>query len=183
MTRTQSTKDRIVAAARELILDSGLDAFTVEAVASASGAARTTVYRHWPEPHDLLVETLASLVLEFEVPDTGSLRGDLLAGIEAFRPALEDNRIKRLILDVTRAAMDHEAIEKVRLRLIQDRRKPIELVLQRAIGRGEVDPEIDLGIAVHLIEGPLMSATILSNRPLTPSEVDSLVNGIAGSIT
>lgn len=173
--RGDAARKRILSAARELILEEGLGGFNIEAVAAASGAARSTVYRHWPGGHDLLIATLATMGRDFPTPDTGSLASDLNACAAILRPVLDDPRSRRLILDVTRAAADDPELERIRQQLLSDRQHPIRLILQRAIARGEIDPEIDLEIALHLVEGPLLSATVLQNVPLSDEAIETMI--------
>lgn len=180
--RGEAARQRILAAARGLILDEGLIGFTVEAVAAASGAARTTIYRHWPEPRDLLVETLSSMTRDVPTPDTGGLATDLVACAAAFRPLLDDPRTRRLILDVTRAAADDPELERIRLQLIEERQLPIRLIIQRAVARGEVDPAIDPNLALHLIEGPLMSSMVLHNLPMSDEVIKDMADRIAKAL-
>jgi len=181
--RGQAAHQRIIDATREILLEGGLDAFNVEAVATASGAARSTIYRHWPEPRDLVVETLTSMGRDFPVPDTGSLRTDLERATAMMRPILDDPRTRRLLLDVTRAAAEDTDLERIRQQAISDRRQPVQLILQRAIARGEIDPDIDMTVAMHLVEGPLMSATVLQNLPITDEMMSSLVERIVKSLS
>lgn len=181
--RGEAARQRIIDATREILLDGGLEAFNVEAVANASGAARSTIYRHWPEPRDLAVETLTSMARDFPVPDTGGLRGDLERMVAMLRPILDDPRTRRLLLDVTRAAAEDAELERIRQKAIADRRQPLQLILQRAIARGEIDPEIDMALAMHLVEGPLMSATVLQNLPIGDETISSLVDRIVKSLT
>lgn len=181
--RGAAARRRIIEATREVLLDGGLEAFTVEAVATRSGSARTTIYRHWPEPHDLLVETLETLAGELPTPDTGSLEGDLHAAATIVRPVLEDPRTRRLLLDVTRAAAEDSAIEEIREKAILERRQPVQVLLQRAIARGEIDPNIDLTMAMHLVEGPLLSATVLQNRPISDEMLTEIVQRIVRALS
>lgn len=181
--RGQAARKRIIEATREILLDEGLDAFNVEAVANASGAARSTIYRHWPEPRDLAVETLTSMGRDFPIPDTGSLKTDLEQVVATIRPILDDQRTRRLLLDVTRAAAHDAELERIRQRAIANRRQPLQVILQRAIGRGEIDPDIDMDLAMHLVEGPLMSATVLQNLPITDEMISALVDRIVKSLT
>ena len=181
--RGEAARQRIIEATRELLLDGGLEAFNVEAVATASGAARTTVYRHWPVPQELLVETLTAMGREFEVPDTGSLRSDLAASVAVVRPLLNDPRARRLMLDVTRAAASDPELERIRQTANRERRQPIHIILQRAIARGEIDPDIDIALATHLVEGPLLSATVLQNRPIPDDDVAEMIDRILKALT
>ena len=176
--RGEAARQRIVEATRHLLLEGGLEAFTVEAVATESGAARSTIYRHWPEPRELLIDTLTAMGSEFEVPDTGSLRQDLAQTVALVRPILNDPRTRRLILDVTRAAASDPELERIRQTANRERRQPIHIILQRAIARGEVDPEIDISLATHLVEGPLLSATVLQNRPILDDDVQEMIDRI-----
>ncbi len=180
--RGEAARQRIIAATRELVLDSGVAAFNVEAVAHAAGAARSTIYRHWPEPHELLVDTLTSMSREFPTPDTGSLRSDLIACAELLRPVLDDPRTRRLFLDITRAAAEDPEVEEVRQQLIEARHDPMRLILQRAMARGEVDPEIDIRLAIHLVEGPWLSTSVLQNLPMTDDDITTMVDLIAKAL-
>ncbi|MGD2059269.1 MAG: TetR/AcrR family transcriptional regulator [Acidimicrobiia bacterium] len=181
--RGEAARQHIVSATRELLLDGGLDAFNVEAVASVSGAARSTIYRHWPEPRDLLVEALTAMGRELDVPDTGSLHTDLVESLAQVRPILNDPRTRRLMLDVTRAAATDPEIERIRQTANRERRQPIQIILQRAIARGEIDPEIDLTLATHLIEGPLLSATVMQNRPVPDEDATELIDRIVKALS
>jgi len=164
--RGQAARQRIIDATRELIYDSGLEAFNIEAVATASGAARSTIYRHWPAPRELVIDALRSMGRAFPTPDTGTLAGDLEAMADTLRPIFNDPRTRRLILDITRAAAEDPEIERVKLELIRNRQGPTQTILQRAIARGEIDPDIDLEVALHLVEGPLISANLMQNLPV-----------------
>ncbi len=161
-----------------MILEEGLDAFTVEAVASASGSARSTIYRHWPEPRDLLIDSLSSMSRHFPIPDTGALDTDLVAFFEALRPILDDPKTRRLLLDVTRLAIEDPALERIRFRALAEQRQPVQVILQRAIARGEIDADLDMSLALHLVEGPLISASIMQNTPMTDEAVRALVERI-----
>lgn len=181
--RGKAARQRIIDATRALIYEEGLDSFNVEAVASASGSARSTIYRHWPEPHELLIDTLKSMSQELPAPDTGSLAEDLEQIAASLRPLFDDPRTQRLILDITRAATTNRDLGRVHQDLIEERHQPMRLMLQRAIARGEIDPDLDLTIALHLVEGPLMSATVLQNKPMTDNEIKTLVARIIQSLS
>lgn len=181
--RGKAARQRIVDATRQVIYEGGFDAFNVEAVAAASGAARSTIYRHWPEPRDLLVDALVSMGRKFPAPDEGSLARDLEVVAATLRPIFDDPRTRRFILDLTRAAAEDPAIERARQQLIRERRKPIQVILQRAISRGEIDPDLDLEIALHLVEGPLTSATVLQNQPMTDDAIKTMIARIVQSLS
>lgn len=181
--RGEAARQRIISATSELLLERGLAAFTVEAVAAASGAARSTIYRHWPEPRSLLVETLTSMIRDFPTPDNGDLRADLLSFADMLRSTFDDPRVRRLLLDLTREAVADPELREILETAKQERRQPVQLILQRAMARGDIDPEIDLDLAVHLVEGPLMSASVLQNRPMTDAAAAEMVTRIVKALS
>lgn len=181
--RGQAARQRIIESTRDLILDGGLAAFNVEAVADASGSARSTVYRHWPEPRDLVIETLTSMVGEIPTPDTGALSSDLEAVAAIMLSIFDDPKLRRLVLDITTAAAEDPELERIRQRQIKDRQQPVQLILQRAIARGEMDPELDLNIAIHLVEGPMLSAVLLENRQMSDEAIETMVDRIVRSLS
>ncbi len=74
-------------------MEHGFAATTVEAVARAAGTGKAAVYRRWPAKIDLVIAAIQALQSPPVVPDTGTLRGDLLACAMYFvrsdrRPAL-----------------------------------------------------------------------------------------------
>ena len=79
--RSESSRQAILAAASELLLDRGLNAVSMDAVAERAGASKATIYRWWPSKEVLALDALFS---EWkpdlpDMPETGSLAGDLLA--------------------------------------------------------------------------------------------------------
>jgi AcrR family transcriptional regulator len=67
-------------AAWDELAEGGYAAFTMDAVAVRAGTSRPVLYRRWPDKHDLVRAAVAH-ALDREViavPDTGSLRGDVI---------------------------------------------------------------------------------------------------------
>lgn len=60
--RVRRTRERALRAARELLIAAGVEAVTHLSVAERSGVGRATLYRHWPDRTELLVDTMSYLV-------------------------------------------------------------------------------------------------------------------------
>src|SRR5215469_3766015 len=56
--RVRRTRDRILAAARDLLADSGPAGLTYSLLAERAGVTRQTLYRHWPSRAALLVDLI-----------------------------------------------------------------------------------------------------------------------------
>ena len=69
------------AAAIALVAEVGYDRMTVEALAARAGVSKPTIYRRWPGGKtEIIVDAIRAKRADGDaLPDTGSLRGDLLA--------------------------------------------------------------------------------------------------------
>ena len=73
-------------------------------------------------------------------------------------------------------------MERIRNRALEARRQPVQVMLQRAIHRGEIDPDIDMTMAMQLVEGPMLSATVLQNLTLTDDTISAMVYRIVTAL-
>lgn len=138
----------------EVLLADGVDALTVDEIAARSGVAKSTIYRHFGSRDDLLVEAARSCLVELPTPDTGSLADDLADLFSRFDASPEHRRLNDLfpfLLDAGRRDPDMRTVVDS---LIRERQRPIRTVLKLAQGRGEIDPDLDLDLAVAMLIGP-----------------------------
>src|ERR1700755_2849569 len=78
--RCEGTKQAILRAAYDLLEEGGIAAFTIEAVAQRSGAAKTTIYRWWPNKGALAIESfLQAIDKQNPFPRSDSAIADLKA--------------------------------------------------------------------------------------------------------
>src|SRR6202789_3561208 len=78
--RGEHVRRTVLAAAFEEVVANGFDGATVAGVAKRSGVHETTVYRRWVTRENLLVAALLERSADaIPAPDTGSIKGDLLA--------------------------------------------------------------------------------------------------------
>ena len=83
--RSQEADRAILTATVELLAERGLAAMSIEEVAARAGVGKTTIYRRWPSKGLLALDAfVASFREEQPLPDTGTLRGDLLAALHAW---------------------------------------------------------------------------------------------------
>src|SRR5690242_6629797 len=70
-------EQEILDATLEVLADVGYDRLTMDAVAARAKASKATLYRRWTNKVSLVIEALQHTKAPSEIPDTGSLRGDL----------------------------------------------------------------------------------------------------------
>jgi hypothetical protein len=91
-----------------------------------------------------------------EVPDTGSLCGDIKAFLTTNAEHLHQPLPSHIMPDIhAEMVRDTELAYAIRTILQEPRRKKIDEILRRAQVRGELAPNIDRELAMDLLAGPL----------------------------
>ena len=82
--RSEASWQAILAAAMELVAETGYAELTIEGIAARAGVGKQTIYRWWPSKADILLEAGATKAeLHVPVTDQGSYRADLRTFLEA----------------------------------------------------------------------------------------------------
>jgi AcrR family transcriptional regulator len=138
-------------AALELLAEIGYDRLTIDAVAARARASKTTIYRRWSGKAELVVDALHRQKGSQPVPDTGSLRGDLEAIAHGWASTDSHFDAQCVIGLITALAHDGELRQVFREQLIDPGRTGLKQVFERALIRGEVDPDRDLDLLVSVL--------------------------------
>ena len=133
-------EDAILDAGWEQLLAEGYDGFAFEAVAERAKTGKPVLYRRWPDKETLLLAVLAhqGFGVPVEVPDTGSLREDVLTLLRsANRVGDSAAGLFSTILGAYFNATDTTPAQ-LRARLLGEGSVAMGQVVQHAIERGEV---------------------------------------------
>src|SRR2546429_3715813 len=96
--RSQEADLAILTATVGLLAERGLAAMSIEEVAARAGVGKTTIYRRWPSKGLLALDAFViSFRAEQPLPDTGSLRGDLLSALRAWVRAVTQTAMGPLL--------------------------------------------------------------------------------------
>ena len=121
--------------------EEGYARLSVERVAERAGASKASVYRRWPGKAELVMDAVRSVLPDpRDPPDTGSLRGDLLALFRAVAHQLAGpagQGLRGLLGDALR---DEGLAARVRDHARGTSARMVEEVVRRAVERGEIDP-------------------------------------------
>jgi len=134
--RGQVRHDAILDAAIELIGETGYGRISMDAIAARAQASKMTMYRKWPGKAELVAEALRRHAEgeRPEPPDTGSLRGDLLAEVEGIIQAIAGPSL----LGLAEAVRDDATLRDLVRAQIEDRcRRDAESICGHALARGE----------------------------------------------
>jgi AcrR family transcriptional regulator len=183
MTKTESSDPRavrsrrvIINAAVELLAEHGFAGTTVEAIAARSGAAKTTIYRHWPDKRAVLLAAIEAIVPSATAPDSGSLRGDLIGFAHDLTRIIGTPPTSALVPALIDAAERDPEIARLLADFTAQRRRPVHIAVERAVERGEVGTGRDAELIDGLLLGPIFYRRLLSRQPITPEFVERVVD-------
>lgn len=175
--RVIRSKASIIEACAALIAEEGFSGVSIEAVASRSGAAKTTIYRHWPSREALLAEAFGVCAdAALPSPDTGSLREDLRIVLGGLTLKLNDGGWRSAIGSLADAAGRDAELERLHQTTLREGRRPLTGILERAVGRGDLPAGLDLEDAVALIAGPLFYRAMIARQTVDDAFVARAVD-------
>jgi len=155
----------------------------VEEIAARAGVNKTTVYRRWPTHAQLVDAALREGLARTTppVPDTGSLRGDLLAllreQVESARSPLRRGIVR--VLHAERAEADLEVV----VRAIREERRARRLeVVRRGVERGELPPATDTRLLLDLVFAPLFARLYTWGEPVDDRFLEDTVDVVLAGI-
>lgn len=133
--------EAILDAALALLEEVGYDRTTVDAIAERAGAGKATIYRRWPDGKaPLVIDAILRRKAEDPLPDTGTLRGDLLAQVRTAAERMAGSA--RLAAGLTcRLHADPAFAALVREHLVEVERDKWRTIAARARERGELAAE------------------------------------------
>jgi len=172
--RDAGADEAILAATIELLGDGGIARLSMDHVAKRAGVGKATIYRRWPSKEQLVVDALSSTPT-LEVPDTGTVRGDLIAYAERLaeiaampttdvlphliEAAVYDERLRRSLNDYSRS-----------------RQRALRAILKRGYERGELVDEDDREMIVDVLMGAFFYRRMVSGDPFTLRVATRLVD-------
>jgi AcrR family transcriptional regulator len=117
----------------------GYAALTMEAVADRAGTSRAVIYRRWPKRPELVIAALRRHrpLLAGEIPDTGTLRDDVLALLQRMSARLTEIGPETVYCLLGDYLSDAELFARTHDQVLQIGAGVMGTILKRAAERGE----------------------------------------------
>jgi len=181
--RSERARLAVLEAAADLLVEGGLPAATIEAVAARAGVSKVTIYKWWPSRGSVAVDAYFHRYRQTGAfPDTGELATDLVGQIRALVEAFR-GRAGSIMADlIGRAQSDPALADTLRSRWLQPRRDASAEVLLRAIARGEIRGDTDVPVVLDQLYAPLYYRLTMGHEPLGADLADSLVRTVLDGI-
>ena len=150
----------------DVVVAEGIDKVGIPEISRRAGVRDSSIYRRWGTRENMILDALlAASERTLSVPDTGTLHGDFTAFgtalIEYLHAPLGSGLIRALPF-----VTDSEEIGDARKAFWEGRYRATELMISRAIDRGEVAPDADPRIAIELLIAPMHFRNLLTHEPM-----------------
>jgi AcrR family transcriptional regulator len=179
--RVDRSRHAVLAAAFELLSDSGVGGFSVEEVARRSGVAKTTIYRHWPTREALVIDACSRISADQQTPDTGSLEGDLTAILTNIAHLLQTANWSSVLPSIVDAAERDREFAETHSRIQRRHAAPIREALERGASRGELPEDADVSTIIAALLGPLFYRRWFSREPINDRFIEATVKRVVTS--
>ena len=174
----------MLGAAFEILTTDGLAAITPSRIFQMTGVARTTVYRHWPSPDDMVRDIVRHATARHDAGDyVGELAADLATALRTITFRFANRPVRALLAalidaDRRRDPADDPAAPAYVAGLVE----PVAEVLRDAAARGDLPADLDAERAVSELVGSWFHRHVLLGEDIADTEVDTLVSRfVAGS--
>ncbi|MFF6997385.1 TetR/AcrR family transcriptional regulator [Streptomyces sp. NPDC008313] len=190
--RSAAADAAILEATRAALVELGWSRLTLGDVATRAGVAKTTLYRRWAGKNELVVDAVAVLFDELELPDLGSLAADIEGVVHQFAAILDRPEAKTALMAVVaEATRDAPLRERIRTSIVERQKRLVVEGRARATARGELPEERDADSAARtadlifdVVAGAVVHRTLVSAEPADPEWVRGLTGmllyGLAG---
>ena len=180
--RDHTRDSEILDAALDVLAESGYDGMTVDMVAARAKAGKATLYRRWPSKEDLVLDAVACMKpveTDFsKLPDTGTLRGDLIALMKP--PTIKDGERKMQIMAgvMSMLSKNPELAGTLRDVMVVPRLAVNRFLMGRAIERGEIRADADVDTISMVSQSMVSFRVLMERKPVTREYLLSIIDEV-----
>ncbi|MFE0131907.1 TetR/AcrR family transcriptional regulator, partial [Streptomyces sp. NPDC059037] len=176
---------------RQALVELGWSKLTLGDVATRAGVAKTTLYRRWAGKSELVVDAVAELFDELELPDRGSLAADIEGVVLQFAALLSRPETKTALMAVVaESTSDAPLRERIRTSIVDRQKRLVLAGRQRAQQRGELPPEPDPAAAARTADlifdvtaGAVVHRALVSAEPIDEAWARSFTLLLLGGLS
>jgi AcrR family transcriptional regulator len=172
--RTARIAESVFAAAIAELADRAYADISVESIAARAGVHKTTVYRRWGSKPELIRQALAGAAgTHIQVPDTGRADTDarmLARAVQAILAAPQGAAITTALIV---GGLSSPEIAELMRQFWAGRLAAIEVIVARAVRRGQLPAGTDPAAFMHAVSAPLYFRLLVTREPITEPDADA----------
>jgi len=180
--RDETLDARIIESAIDILAETGFAKMTMDMVASRAKAGKAALYRRWPSKAELVRDAViwmsrSSVELD-QLPDTGSLRSDLLAVLKPYSKDFAERKL-HVLAGLGAFFSDHRQLaDEATAGIFEPWTAVNRKLMQRAIDRGELPPNADIDMACEVIVSMTSYRTLRQNLSFDKKFYATLLDNI-----
>ncbi|RDI46630.1 TetR/AcrR family transcriptional regulator [Nocardia mexicana] len=165
MARGVEREEAILSATYDLLGEVGYAALTMDAVAARAQASKATIYRRWKGKPALVKAAMDAHDAAYaaDVPDTGTLRGDLLAALTELCAQVDERYVTMITGLMHAMRVDPELARALKAHVADEDLGPFCVIVSRAVARGELPEETEPVRAHRVSEAQIMHRMFLGD--------------------
>ena len=175
--RDTSISERALVATRELLVQRGFDATTIQAVAEHSGVHASAIYRRWPSRIELIEEATFPGLSPLSVQPTGNLHQDLRRFTHAYLAAFSAPAARAAAAGLLAYHQTASRPRPPEMYLRVSARPQFQDIL-RAAPPGSIDPAVDPDDVFDMLLGAIVTRVLLSAATARHRPIDRTVEMI-----
>jgi len=177
--RSERARLATLEAAADLLVEGGLTAATIEAVAARAGVSKVTIYKWWPSRGAVAVDAYFHRFDEtYSYVDTGDVDVDLTTQIRLLIHSFRGRAGELMAELIGQAQTDPVLSETLRSGWLQPRREATASVLRRAVDRGQLRSDVDIPTVMDQLYAPLYWRLMMRHQPLDDALADEVVQNL-----
>ncbi|MBW8321300.1 MAG: TetR/AcrR family transcriptional regulator [Arenimonas sp.] len=179
--RNPASEEAILNAAQDILLEGGLPAFSIEAVARRAKAGKPTIYRWWPSKAALLLDVYHRQKGEVPHPDTGDIRKDLTQFLTGLLSFWRDGGGAIFRSIIAEAQSDPAALQALQAYALS-RCRQSGAILKRGQVRGDVRADIDAELLIELFSSFAWNRLLTSRLDVSQQEIEQIVSAVIDGV-
>lgn len=177
------SRDRdIMGAALDVLAETGYEGMTLDLVAARAKAGKATLYRRWSSKAELVLDAVSCLKAEgldpSRLPDTGTLRGDLVATIRTHSLAESERKLRIMSGLMSMLSRNPELAEVANTVLVEPRAAASRLLMLRAVERGEISTDCDLDTISRVAPAMAAYRLLILRQPVDRAYLVALIDAV-----
>ena len=186
--RDHTRDPEILEAALDVLAETGYDGMTIDMVATRAKAGKATLYRRWSSKADLVLDAVVCMKsrdIDLDaLPDTGTLRGDLIAMIKTPSIRESERKLKVMAGIASMIARSPELAVAAQNALVEPRASVNRIFFRRAIERGEIPADADVEQLCMISPAMVAYRVLMLGKPVDReflvSTIDKIILPAAG---
>jgi AcrR family transcriptional regulator len=176
--RAVRSKAAVLQSTVELMVERGVHAVSVDAIAERSGVAKTTIYRHWPTREAVIVAAWSSIIPGDDESHLGTVHEQVRALALAFAKRIGNRPMSVLLPDLLAAAERDPAMRDLYENVLRARRRSLRDAIVAGVSAGSLPAGTDADLVVSLILGPIAYEQLVLRHPVDEGFVDRVVSTV-----